>query len=148
MTDYPPQCYSTNYKSTDSDDNTDYGLRPRPNEYNISHNISCMKCCTRLATLVYRVVSCCMKFDRDQTFHWTNVARYNISFVFCDTVWCCTRLATPCNFVVLCRTRTWAVGAIFPPHTFVDQVWGNFLCKLRQLCSWNLRLWLSFFYCF
>ena len=27
-----------------------------------------MKCCTRLATLLYRVVSCCMKFDSDQIF--------------------------------------------------------------------------------
>ena len=40
-----------------------YALKPRPNEYNISYNIIqlwCMKCCTRLATLLYRVVSCCI----------------------------------------------------------------------------------------
>ena len=40
------------------------GLKPRPNEYNISYNIiqlwCFMKCCTRLATLLYRVLSCCI----------------------------------------------------------------------------------------
>ena len=39
-------------------------LKPRPNSYNISYNIiqlwCSMKCCTRLATLLYRVVSCCI----------------------------------------------------------------------------------------
>ena len=73
----------------------------------------------------YRVVSCCMKFDRGQTFHQTNVVRYNISFVFRDVVWCCTRLATPCNFVVLCCTRVCAAEVIFPPHSFVDFVFEN-----------------------
>ena len=86
-------------------------LKSRPDEYNNSYNIiqlwCCMKCCTRLATLLYRVVSCCMKFDRaTKLFNWTNVVRYNISFVFRDVVWC-TRLATPCKFVMLCCIYFW-----------------------------------------
>ena len=39
-------------------------LKPRLNAYNISYKIiqlwCSMKCCTRLATLLYRVVSCCI----------------------------------------------------------------------------------------
>ena len=91
--------------------------------FDVAWNVALVwpSCCI----VLYRVVSCCVKFDRDKTFHWTNVVRYNISFVFRDVVWCSTRLATPCNFVVLCSTRAWAVKAIFPLHSFVDWALGN-----------------------
>ena len=80
----------------------------------------------------YRVVSCCMKFDRDQTFHQTNVVRYNISFVFRNIVWCCTRLATPSNFVVLCCTRACAAEIIFSPHSFVDFVFEDMFNRVAR----------------
>ena len=42
-----------------------------------------MKCCTRLATFLYRVVSCCAKFDRDQTFV-TKQMLYDTAFILCS----------------------------------------------------------------
>ena len=38
------------------------------------------------------VESCSIKFDRDQTIHWTNVERLSISFVFRDVEWYSVRL--------------------------------------------------------
>ena len=83
-----------------------------------------MKCCTRLATLLYRVVSCCMKFDSDQIFSLNKCCTIQHFFCFpgcymmlysfghhasllysrvCCKMWnillcctrCCIRLATP-----------------------------------------------------
>ena len=57
-----------------------------------------VSCCIVLYIVVWSLIA--MKL-----FYQTNVVRYNISFVFWDVVWCCTRLATPYDFVVFCCTR-------------------------------------------
>ena len=106
-----------------------------------------MKCCTRLATLLYRVVSCCMKFDRYQTF-WLNKC-CTIQHFFCFAG-CCINVVLvwpPCNFVVLCSSRAWAVEAIsatFLCWLGVQKLKNYFLCKLRQLCSCSPLPWLCF----
>ena len=38
------------------------------------------------------VESCSVNFDRDQTFHWINVERLNLSFVFRNVERCSVRL--------------------------------------------------------
>ena len=104
----------------------EYILKPQPNEHNISFNIIqlwfCMKCCTcwpLCCIVLYHIVSCCMKFVRDQTFSLNKCCTIQHFFCFWDVVWCCTRLAIPCNFVVLCCTRACAIKAVFPPQSFV-----------------------------
>ena len=66
-----------------------------------------MKCCTHLATLLYQVVSWCIKFDCDQTFSLNKCCTIQHFFSLRDVIWCYSRLATPYNFVVLCCTHFW-----------------------------------------
>ena len=53
---------------------TQSGLRfkPRPNQYNISYNIIQALVWPPCFIVLYHVVSCCMKFDRDQIFSVLN----------------------------------------------------------------------------
>ena len=126
-------------------------VKPRPNEYNISCNITqlwcCTKCCTRLATLLYRVVSCCILLYEV----WS---RSNFSLNKCCTIQhffcfprCCMMLYSFGHPMQLCCTLLYLhVGSRsnFPAIFLCWPGLGKFFCKLRQLCSWNFRLWLSF----
>ena len=80
-------------------------FKPRPNEYNILYNIiqlwCCMKCCTRLAALLYRVVSCCMKCDRNQTFSLNKCCTIQHFFCFPG---CCMTLYSSGHPTQLCCT--------------------------------------------
>ena len=103
-------------------------VKPRPNESNISYNIMqlwCfMKCCTRLASLLYRVLSCCILLYEV----WS---RSNFSLNKCCTIhhfFCFPRCCMMYSFghpMELCCTRTCATEVIFPPHSFVDFVFED-----------------------
>ena len=57
--------------------------------------------------------SCSVKFDRDQTFHWTNVERLNISFVFRNVKCSSVRLTSYSTFVQFARAQWVKVSAKF-----------------------------------
>ena len=112
-------CYWTSLKS----------IKPRPNKYNISYNIiqlwCFMKCCTRLATLLYVVLSCCILLYEV----WS---RSNFSLNKCCTIQhffcfprCCMMLYSFGHPMQLCCTRACAAEVIFLPHSFVDFVFED-----------------------
>ena len=96
--------------------------------------------CWALFTLVE---SCSVKFDRDQTFHWTNVERLNISFVFRDVECCSVRLTSPWTFVQFARAQWVIVSAKFSlvqqnvQHVWPPSNWTSL--NNTQLCWTNVQ---------
>ena len=64
----------------------------------------CKKCCIMFYEMFYSFGRG-LNFDPDQTFSINECCTIQHFFVFRDDVWCCARLAIPCNFIVLCCTR-------------------------------------------
>ena len=69
--------------------------------YAMAKQVQHMKRCTRLSTLLYRVVSCCMKFDCDQTFSLNKC--YTIQHFLCFPG-CCMMLYSLGHPMQLCCT--------------------------------------------
>ena len=100
--------------------------------------------CWALSTLVE---SCSVKFDRDQTFHWTNVERLNISFVFRDVECCSVRLTSHWTFVQFARAQWVIVSAKFSivqqnvqqnvQHVWPPSDWTSL--NNTQLCWTNVQ---------
>ena len=96
--------------------------------------------CWALFTLVE---SCSVKFDRDQSFHWTNVERLNISFVFQDVECCSVRLTSHWTFVQFVRAQWVIVSAKFSlvqqngQHVWPPSNWTSL--SSTQLCWTNVQ---------
>ena len=113
-------------------------LKPRPNEYNSSYctiQLWCfMKCCTRLATLLYRVLSCCILLYEV----WS---RSNFSLNKCCTIQhffcfprCCIMLYSFGHPMQLCCTLLYSrvrSRSNFPPHSFVDFVFEDMFNRVE-----------------
>ena len=125
-------------------------LMPRPNSYNISYNIiqlwCSMKCCTRLATLLYRVVSCCILLYKV----WLLSDKCcTIQHFFCFPG-CCMMSYSFGHPMQLCCTLFYSrvssrsnFPATFLCWLAVGKLKNYFLCK--RLCSCSLRLGCAFF---
>ena len=122
-------------------------IRPRSNVLNISLNntehLLSAKCSERLTTLLSLVHPCWVKFDCDQTFHWTNVERLNISFVFRDVECCSVRLTSHWTFVQFARAQWVIVSAKFSlvqqnvQHVWPPSNWTSL--NNTQLCWTNVQ---------
>ena len=96
--------------------------------------------CSPLFTLVE---SRSVKFERDQTFHWTNVEPLNISFVFRDVECCSVRLTSHWTFVQFARAQWVIVSAKFSlvqqnvQHVWPPRNWTSL--NNTQLCWINVQ---------
>ena len=86
-----------------------------------------------------------MRFDRDQTFHLTNVERLNISFVFRDVECCSMRLTGHCTFfsvgacAVLARSSAKFSARLTTQQLNIAKQHSTLLNKCPVLFSQNVQ---------